>query len=200
MTQQQLDKLRNTIVYLAPRVYDATKTKILKLVYLCEELSIVKHGVPFFGFDFYAWKFGPVQKELWENLNPNVEKGLEPQSFFFGFVKLENEGQNLCVVPLVEFKDDEFSERDIEIMDSIIDKYKSASAKDLIGVTHRNDGLWDKTISKVPGLKEDFDSERKSKSDLQLDFRNIIPSKNALDIYEEELEFLHFSNFLKKST
>ncbi|MBP6431602.1 MAG: DUF4065 domain-containing protein, partial [Ferruginibacter sp.] len=58
-TTQQLNKLGNTLIYLANNVGELNKTKILKLLYLIEEKAIKKFGYPFFGFNFQLWKFGP---------------------------------------------------------------------------------------------------------------------------------------------
>ncbi|MEI9809261.1 MAG: type II toxin-antitoxin system antitoxin SocA domain-containing protein [Bacteroidota bacterium] len=71
-TKDQISKIGNTIIYLAERVQDLNKTKILKFLFLIEEASIKKSGKPFFGIDFQIWKFGPVAKDIYIDLTTQI--------------------------------------------------------------------------------------------------------------------------------
>lgn len=195
MTVEQFHKLRNTVLYLAASVYDPTKTKLLKLLYLCEEWSVRQRNFPFFGFDFYAWKFGPVQVETWTSLNPDAAE-LPEGEIFSDIIKLQKEGQNFNVIPMADFCDDYFSDNDLKLLDFIVDRYKSASASDLVAVTHKDDALWTLTVNKEAGLMERFDSGLQSKSDHILDFSEIIADENKKAAFHDEMQFLKFTNSL----
>jgi uncharacterized phage-associated protein len=67
-TKDQLAKLGNAIIFLCDRIKPLSKTKLLKLIYLIEELSVKKHGVPFFNIRFDVWKLGPVSRDLYAEI------------------------------------------------------------------------------------------------------------------------------------
>ena len=54
-----MQKIGNALVYLSSHISDLSKTKLLKLVYLLDEVSIRKSGVPIFNLTYKVWKFGP---------------------------------------------------------------------------------------------------------------------------------------------
>jgi uncharacterized phage-associated protein len=198
MTLEQYHKLRNTVLYLASKVYDPSKTKLLKLLYLSEEWSIKKRNFPLFGFDFYAWKFGPVQVETWESLNPEVA-ALPKGGLFSDIIKLEKDGQNLNVIPVADFNDDYFSDNDLKLLDFIVDRYKAASAGDLIAITHKDDALWTRTVKKEEGLLEKFEKGLQSKSNHILDFSEIIEGEKEKATFQDEMQFLKFTNSLNRT-
>lgn len=197
MTASQLDKLRNTIVYLSDNVFDPTKTKILKLIYLCEEWSVKQFTFPFFGFEFYAWKFGPVQQDTYNALDPKKNEQIGTDNFLHGIISLQKEGPHLIIKPLVYFCDDEFSDNDILIMNEVIEKYKSADARDLVNVTHKKCSLWYNTVMKEDGLLNRFDKNEQSTSNHVLDFSELLQPEKK-EIYHEDIDFFKFSNSLKK--
>ncbi len=58
LTIDQIEKLGNTASFFAQNINGLNKTKLLKLVYLSEELFVKKHASPFLGLPFHAWKLG----------------------------------------------------------------------------------------------------------------------------------------------
>ena len=53
------DKLGNTLIYMAERVADLSKTKALKLLYLMEERMVLKYHVPFLGIPYEYGRQAP---------------------------------------------------------------------------------------------------------------------------------------------
>ena len=43
----QVEKIGNTVVYLSQKIPTLKKTKLLKLLYILDEISIKKTGIPF---------------------------------------------------------------------------------------------------------------------------------------------------------
>ena len=133
--ETQLDKIGNSVVYLSKNIPQLSKTKLLKLLYILDELSIKKSGIPFLNLKYKVWKFGPVSEELFIDLSSET-KILE------GFIqKNSDEGVNY-ITPIVEFNDDEFSDNDIELMDYVIENFGNKTAKELIKYTHRKNSPW----------------------------------------------------------
>ncbi len=51
-SQEQTSKIGNTVVYLASNVENSSKTKLLKLLYLLDEISIKTSGIPFLNLQY----------------------------------------------------------------------------------------------------------------------------------------------------
>jgi len=196
LTRQQIDRLGNMSIFLAKNTYEPSKTKILKLVYLCEEWFVKKFASPFIGLPFHAWQFGPVQKELYVNLGvPELEEGT---SILANYIKpIDFGNKHFQISPLSEFNDDEFSDDEIAIMEQVASNYKYSEAKDLVFITHKLTSLWYKTVIRENGLIERFDKSIQKTSELQLDFSELLESNKAKEFYLEQVEMLSFSNSLK---
>src|SRR6188768_182201 len=107
-TSEQLEKLGNTILFLIAAIQPLYKTKLLKLIYLLDELSTARSGVPFLGLDYKVWQAGPVNSDLYEELN---------QPYLLdSFIKLEQDDKGIKVLGKKEFSDDEFSEMEINLL------------------------------------------------------------------------------------
>lgn len=132
---QQLSKIGNAAAYLAAKVPMLSKTKFLKLLYILDEVSIKKSGVPFFNLKYKVWKFGPVSEELFVDLSS------EP-TLLKNYIKRELNNSHNVIVPAVEFNDDEFSDNDMELMDMVIAQFGNKTSKELITYTHRINSPW----------------------------------------------------------
>jgi len=137
----QLSKIGNTIIYLSKNIDKLSKTKLLKLLYILDEISIKRSGIPILNLKFKAWKFGPVSEDIF------VELSSEP-SFLKDYFLKRIEGDNLYILPNGEFNDDEFSQNDLDLMDFVIKEFGGKTAKDLISYTHRKNSPWYNTAKK----------------------------------------------------
>jgi uncharacterized phage-associated protein len=189
-TTQQIEKLGNTLVYLAKNVGDFSKTKILKLLFLLEESSIKKYGHPFFGFNFQIWKFGPVLNDVYIDLSE------DPISLLGAYIRRTAHNDNEFEA-LSEFNDDEFSENDIELMDSIIKFARNKTAKDLVNYTHNEKSLWRQSAIQY-GILERLETQKTSSTDLLIDFTLLFEEDSFLkERYLNAVENLKFINHLK---
>ncbi len=199
LTLDQIEKLGNTALFFAHNIYELNKTKLLKLVYLCEEYFVKKYAAPFLGLPFQAWQFGPVQKELFVNLDPESILELnQKQSILSDYITVTLEGNNRYhIKPLKEFQDDNFSDDEISIMEHIAQTYKYHDANNLISITHKGTSLWYNTVIKEIGLMDRFEKKIQAVSDIKLDFADLLEGEPAKNYYYSQLEMLEFSNSLK---
>ena len=58
------EKLINAIIYFAKNTTYCGKTKLLKLLYFLDFYQFKQTGKSVTGLDYFAWKMGPVPKEL----------------------------------------------------------------------------------------------------------------------------------------
>ena len=131
----QLEKIGQTVVYLSKNIPQLSKTKLLKLLYILDEISIKRSGIPFLNLKYKVWKFGPVSEELFIDLSS------EPQ-LLGRYIEKNSEDGVHYVVPAVDFNDDEFSDNEIELMDLVINKFGTQTGKDLVSYTHRTNSPW----------------------------------------------------------
>lgn len=160
----QVQKLGNALVYLSARINDLTKTKILKLVYLLDEISIRKSGIPIFNLTYKVWKFGPVATELYIDLSED----LHLMKNYIQLAPASNVFQ-----PVSGFCDDEFSDNEIELIDFVIEKYGDKSASELVNITHHEHSPW-YTTALANNVLEPLENGTLSYTDFVIDMKQLI--------------------------
>ena len=75
LSKSQIDKIGNTMVYLSKNIKRLSKTKLLKLLYILDEISIKSSGIPFLNLQYKVWKYGPVSAELFIDLSQKNDLG-----------------------------------------------------------------------------------------------------------------------------
>ena len=185
-TNNQIDKLGNAIIFLCERLNGGekvSKTQILKLVYILEEISICNTGIPFFGLKFDLWKLGPVSPDLYYDLS-------EEPNLLASFIRVEKHQERTDVIPLKAFSDDEFSDKEMELLIKVVDRFKYCTARELIHFTHRKDTPWYLTAQKL-GLLEILESGRKNTTEIEVDLMEVIAlDENKILLYKAHQEFL----------
>jgi uncharacterized phage-associated protein len=184
-TKAQISKLGNSIIYLAERISPLSKTKLIKLIYLIEEISIKKFGIPFFDLRFDVWKLGPVSRDLY------VELTGDPVLLNEYIIK-EQLDENIFVKPKISFIDDEFSDNDIKVLDLVVDHYATTSTQELIKLTHRQHSPWYIT-AKEHDLLEKFEQGLLNTTDIEIDLSKLIsddPIKKAFYLENKEIRSL----------
>ena len=180
--EEIIDKVGNTLIYFAENMPSLSKTKALKLVYLLDEFSIKTTGIPFFNLKYEAWKYGPVNQEIYSQLNSeetlaSLKKYISIKKNQYGsFIKAKN-----------EFCDDEFSDNDIILLERVSKEFKSKNADDLVSITHREGGLWFNLV-KEKGLLEDFQNGLKNTSNYLIDFYKLIEDDKLKSLLLKEYE------------
>ncbi|MBX3163472.1 MAG: SocA family protein [Bacteroidetes bacterium] len=135
-SKEQLEKIGNTTVYLSEHIPQLSKTKLLKLLYILDELSIKKSGIPFLNLKYKVWKFGPVSEELFIDLSSET-------TLLAKYIDKVYENETTVIIKAKkQFDDSEFSDNDIDLMNEVIKTFGNKSAKELIAYTHRPNSPW----------------------------------------------------------
>ena len=187
-TEQQIEKLGNALVYLATNVGEFNKTKALKLLFLLEEKSIKSFGVPFFGFDFKVWQFGPVVPLVYNDF----QKGLKILGKY-----IKKVDPNIDEYEAVsEFCDDEFSDNDICLLQDVVQFSKHKTAKNLVDFTHKKGSLWHYSVFENK-LQERFNTGLTT-TDISINFSSLVEENQYLtDRYQSSMEYIEFNKSLK---
>ncbi|GHT38797.1 hypothetical protein AGMMS49965_03180 [Bacteroidia bacterium] len=154
----------NLAILLAERCKPLSHTKLLKLLYLIDEESTNRTGAPMTWLSYNVWQYGPVSEDIYFSKMEGYNKLSE-------FVRFDILPDNTVVItPIAEFSNDEFCELDIEIINGIVEKYGSKTAKQLVDMTHAAGSLWERTKSRH-GIQ--FTESNKT-SDITLNFVDLI--------------------------
>lgn len=189
-TGDQIAKLGNTIVFLTEKMPSMTKPKLLKLIYIIEELSVKKYGIPFFDLRFDVWKLGPVSRDLF------VELSSEPVLLAEYIIK-EETTDTTVIKAKKAFSDDEFNDIEIKLLEDIVESFKNYSANDLVLFTHRKHSPWYLTAQKN-GVLEYLESGQMNSSDVEIDLSQLLEDQpEKMELYKNHKEFIHQSKRLK---
>lgn len=154
MFRSQLNsKIGNLLNYLSNRIPELSMTKALKLMYLIDETSYMRTGVPVTWLDYKVWEMGPVAEELYNELKFDqtlIQNGepLTLEEFISTEKKMNAVGQleQITILPKGSYNLDEFSEFETELIDNIIDRFGIYTAKQLIQLLHEENTLWHKSV------------------------------------------------------
>lgn len=189
-TKSQLDKLGNTLIFLCQNLEKASKTHLLKFIFIIEEISILKFGVPFFNLRFDLWKLGPVSKDLFVELSEELNL-LEP------YIVREVKDGITFIFPKKEFSDDEFSDIEINLLNEIVDRFKYCTVKELINFTHKKNSPWYNTALRS-GVLDLLEAGKITTTDIEINLAEIIEDDpQKLMMYNSHKDFLTKSKSLK---
>ncbi len=189
-TKEEIDKIGNTIIYLSEKIPLLSKTKALKLIYLIEETSVKKFGLPILNLKFFVWMYGPVTKDIFIDLSSNPILLNE-------YIKREERDGNSYISPNKAFSDDEFSDNEMAVIDLVIDTFKNYTAEQLVKLTHREHSLWYKT-AKENNVLDLLENKQLNNTEIEIDFSRLLEGDDyKKEIYLQHREFLNVSRSLK---
>jgi uncharacterized phage-associated protein len=193
-TKNQINKLGNALIYLCKKMQEAgeqvSKTHLLKLVFIIEEIAVKKYGIPFFDLRFDVWQLGPVSKDLF------VELSEEPD-LLAPYISRQIVNGNVFVQAKKEFSDDEFNDNEVKLLEEISRRFLYCTAKELIDFTHRSDSIWYRTALKN-GVLDLLESGQMKTTNIEIPLHEVIEDEEEkLARYRNHKEFLAFSQSLK---
>lgn len=179
MFRNQLNsKIGNLLNYLSKQIPDLSMTKALKLLYLIDETSYMQTGVSVTWLDYKVWEMGPVAEELYNELryDQSLLQGGEAINLeeFIETAKMDGFGAQTQIIirPKGSYRLDDLSPYEKELIDNVIDRFGTYTAKQLINLLHEENTLWHKYVSDND-LKLNFKVYGK-KSNHTIDFAELI--------------------------
>lgn len=181
--KNDIDKIGNTAIFLANNIENLSKTKFLKLIYLLDEFSIERYGIPFFNLDYEVWKYGPVNQDIYADLTYT-----EQPEMLGDYIELIGRDGNIFIKPKMDFSNDEFTVNEINLLTGLVESYKTSYAKDLVDLTHKAGSLWYNTANRY-NLIELFNTNSKNATNVLLDFRELLSDNpEKLQIYNDFIQ------------
>lgn len=187
MFRSQLNnKIGNLLNYLSTQIPNLSMTKALKLLYLIDETAYMRTGVPVTWLDYKVWEMGPVAEELYNELRfdqklVQYDKPLSLETFIRTEKKELAEGQTqINIYPAGNYNLGELSAFEKELIDNIIDRFGTYTAKQLIQLLHEQNTLWHKCVTDN-NLQLNFKVYSK-KSNHTIDFSELIKNDPVLQM------------------
>jgi uncharacterized phage-associated protein len=193
------DKIGNILIYLSSKIKPLYLTKALKLLYIIDETSVKETGVPTTWLEYKVWKFGPVPEELYNEFKNNLKECFNEKTIsldkYVDIRKLQNPVEeafeSIQLIPIREFKEEDFSEYEVELLERVVASFGHLSAKDLVSTLHREGTLWDKIV-KSEDLEMQFNLQN-NRTNYSINFIDLL-NKDYLkqDAYKAAYDSLSF--------
>lgn len=152
------EKILNAILYFAKNVKYPSKVKIFKLLYFLDFIHFKETGQSVTNLDYYAWDYGPVPKDLFEEIKSGeVPEDLRDHLSIVPYDKdSEKAGFEFKAKHSAELK--VFSPREQRIMEELVFMFKEVTPKQMSEISHLKNLPWDKTL-KTKGKYAKIDYE-----------------------------------------
>lgn len=192
LNKQQIDKIGNTIIFLADMIPSLYLTKLLKLIYILDEISIKERGIPFLGLNYKVWQAGPVNQDLYIDINDGV-------IIFREYFTANQNNNAIQITSVKDFNDDEFSDAELELLDRLVKLFKYTSDQDLVTLTHRPSSLWYRKAQET-GLLELFKQGMTNSSEVEINLEDLLIGQDEKkEIFKEYIEFQKVKEALSRA-
>ena len=161
----KVDKILDSILYLARKGVDLDQYKLVKLLYLADREHFRRFGRPITFDRYVAMEFGPVASIAYDLVRRKQVLGVRLEDLPF---EIHKHGTLYLVgKPKRDVRRDIFSRSDLLVLDEIVQKYSKASFDELYEITHDHfayDRAWQNRNSNADQMRfEDFLDEEAAK-------------------------------------
>lgn len=139
IVSHQKEKAFNAITYFIENTQGCFKKKTCKLLWFLDSEHFKATGRTVTGYDYFAWKMGPVPAELDEAID-NQEA--EFTDHFDIEIDRDSQYTYIELKPKRPFERKYFSRREMALMAELAKRFKYTTAKDLERLTHRPGTPW----------------------------------------------------------
>ncbi len=169
------------LAYICQNVPGINLRKLLKLVYLIDERFVMKRCFPLTWFSYQAWEKGPVSPEVYDIKNGAFSEfvSCEKNSIGKNIISPKQKNNYLLIKDM-----DNFSQYEMNLIDSVLYEYKDKSADELSDITHAENSLWTKTINSCNVFFVD------GKSDVEIHLSDLNDTEDKRETYSEALEYM----------
>ena len=175
------NKIGSLLAYISSVIPEINLRKLIKIVYLIDECSVVTRGLSVTWLDYYAWEKGPVAPCIYEIKNNGGE--------FAHCIATEKNAEEKYIVRPVISRDTsmmQFSAKELLLINSILDEYGHFSADELTEITHCAGGLWDKAKK-----AHHLNFEQQKKTDVRIELSDlIVDDEEKMGVYEDAREIV----------
>lgn len=149
MNARQRAKAFNAITYFLDHTHDCNKKKTYKLLWFLDSEFFQIIGRSVTGYQYFAWKMGPVPTELHEAID--AQDG-EFEEFFDVEHRSVRGYETITLISKKPFDEKYFSRRELDLLNDLSTRFDMATGKELEDLTHRPGTPWHQ-VWEVEGRK-----------------------------------------------
>ena len=150
VSERQKEKAYQAIMFFCDHTSICYKKKLYKLLYILDFEHFEQTGRSVTGYDYFAWKMGPVPTELHEAIENEDAELLK----HFDIIRESiGEFEGLKLERKDVFDERYFSDRELELMKNISDRFYQATGNEMEAYTHREGTPWH-TVWEKEGRKQ----------------------------------------------
>jgi len=143
------EKLINAIIYFAGKTKYCGKTKLLKLLYFLDFSHFKQTGKSVTGLEYYAWKMGPVPKNLFDELSGSMKADMKAT------IHELPDGEGFQQIrPKKKFDSQYFSNKELKLLENFSFMFQDAKADTMVESTHLKNEPWDRTLKEKGEFKK----------------------------------------------
>ncbi|MEP6929824.1 MAG: Panacea domain-containing protein [Flavobacterium sp.] len=195
------EKIGNVLNYLASNIPHLSMTKTLKLLYIIDETAIKETGALITWLDYKVWGDGPVAIEIYNEIKRNEilssygkEITIKPYVALEKIQKYDKE-EVIFLKPKEGFDQSIFNKYELNLLEAIVHKYGSWSARQLVDFLHKDDSLWYKTVKQHK--LEDYFLNYNKITNYSIQFTELIEDNPILMMANQSaLDYLEFRESL----
>lgn len=183
MKPNKLAKLKDIVSLIVESEGNVPKTRLLKLLFIIDRESVTRFGHKVTGLEYRVWKMGPVQYDVFDNLSNGNG------SFFSDFLTIKYVNDN-CYLSrgIYDYPKGNLSNKELELISSIIKENHSIITSDLIEDLHRPGSLW-RNEAEQNGVYDQLENGKLNTTNIEINFENLISNDPfLLGIYEDSIE------------
>ncbi len=177
------DKLVNAVIYFVQNTKYCGKTKLFKLLYFLDFEHFSRTGRSVTGLEYFAWPKGPVPVEIFDEVE-------SPVGVLEGAIRVSKRpaynGKTINdIVPLQNFSGDNFSKREIKLLEALCKEYADSYADDMVEATHLENLPWHQ-VYEVEGRKQQIIPYELAlkKSEYEQALKNVLEDKEFKENYK----------------
>jgi uncharacterized phage-associated protein len=134
------EKAFNAITYFLEHTAMCNKKKLFKLLWLLDSEHYQAIGRTVTGYHYFAWKMGPVPTELHEAMDSGDPELLE--RFEIDRTISSRGYTTIWLVSKQQFDPKYFSKKELEILQSVSDRFEMMNGGEMEAYTHREGTPW----------------------------------------------------------
>lgn len=140
IVERDREKLLNALIYFSESVLYPGKTKLYKLLNYLDFLHFEKTGRAVTGLTYYAWKNGPVPRDLNEEIDRPAKDFIEHLSK--KTIKYGSGKKMQRFEPRKEFDSSLFSLFELDLLEMLAKKHFKDTANEITEESHFETGPW----------------------------------------------------------
>lgn len=144
------EKIISGIKYFVKNTNNVGRTKLFKLLFFWDFIHFKKYGKTITGYDYYTYPFGPVPKELFEQIVKNELPQCIEKNLIIEEVEKDEDNNDKYKKFLIKLKSNQIdlmslTPSELSVLKDVAFIFKDATATQMTEITHLHNTPWTKT-------------------------------------------------------